>query len=184
MITRHDLQDWAEEHGVQLTAEALVELLALASEPLPAEPAESVLRDLALLGLYPTAAMSDALRAVSRQEVTDQQTKAFAGYQDSDPETVWYEAIPSPPWDGEFEALRALATDLIALRSACRLLPPLVRVAIQARRLAIHDHAADSREGLDACFELRVLEDALDAVGLPLTMLWHDRDVDGPGSRR
>jgi hypothetical protein len=173
MITRQDLQCWIEQYRVQLTAEAIDALLALGSEPVPAERSGS-----AAMSARSLTGLSEALRAAHLREVSDEQVRAFAGYLEGWPETVWYRAIPDAPWDGEFEALRALATDLLALRAVCRLLQPLVRVFAAA---VTYRDCWTPRARMSVNQAARGLADA---VRQAETEISTDRDVHGPGPRR
>jgi hypothetical protein len=120
-LDRPLLQSWMEKHRIALTPEAIGEILALATAPAPI-PAR------AAAGVASAAArgfVRDVREAPLGLEVTEAQIQAFAGYLEGDPETVWYRTLPTSPWDGEFAALRALASDLRLARVALRRLHPL-----------------------------------------------------------
>jgi hypothetical protein len=127
-LDRPQLQSWMEKHRVALTPEAIGELLGMASVPTPI-PAR------AAAGVASQAARGFVRVLPEGLEVTEAQIRAFAGYLEGDPETVWYRAIKNSPWDGEFEALRALASDLLLAHAALRHLHPLSLVFRAAVRL-------------------------------------------------
>jgi hypothetical protein len=116
-LDRPQLQSWMDKHHVALTPEAIGEMLALASVPTIVPRAAAGRASAVARGFVP-APLRDL-------EVTEAQLRAFAGYLEGDPETVWYRALPNSPWDGEFAALRALASDLRLARVALRRLHPL-----------------------------------------------------------
>ena len=106
-------------------------------------------------------------------EVTEEQVRAFASYRADEPETVWYRAIPRAPWDGEFEALRALASDLLKARPAWERLRPLMivfRAAVRYRDCWTPNAVMSVNQ---AARELT------DAVRQAEEMMSTDRDVDG-----
>jgi hypothetical protein len=126
LLNRPRLQIWMDKHRVALTPEAVGELLALASVPTSVPRAAAGRASAVARGFVPVP-----LRDL---EVTEVQLRAFAGYLEGDPETVWYRTIKNSPWDGEFEALRALASDLLLAHAALRHLHPLSLVFRAAAR--------------------------------------------------
>jgi hypothetical protein len=150
------LKQWMEKHRVALTPEAIGELLALTS-PTPTA------RQKGLLAVDP---LGDWL-------VTDTHALAFAGFVEGDPESVWYRKITASPWNGEFEALRALALDLLRARRLCDRSRPLSLVFHAARRYRTSWSLKDERDLNLAAREL------VDAVGLAEDLMTTDRDADG-----
>lgn len=174
MITRQRLQDWMAKHRVELTPEAIGEVLALASTPQPAPPTRH----------GPTSAIRvtpGATEAAFRDRVTEAQARVFAGYCEDEIETVWYRAMPTSPWEGEFEALRDLAADLLDARLvSMSLLPliPLFRAAVRYRDCwtpnAVMSVNQAARELVDAVREV----EELIKVGRE-ALIKTDRDVHG-----
>lgn len=170
MITRLRLQDWIEKYRVQLTPEAVGALLALDSAPTRA--------------IWATpAATGPGPRTIDtfKDRVTEAQARVFAGYRDGEPETFWYQAMPTSPWEGEFEALRDLAADLLDARLvAMSLIPliPLFRAAVRYRDCwtpnAVMSVNQAARELVDAVREV----EELIKVGRE-ALIKTDRDVDG-----
>ena len=108
--------------------------------------------------------------------VTDTQVRAFVGFVEGAPETVWYRAITDSPWNGEFEALRALALDLLRARRLCDHSRPLSLVFHAARSYRTSWSLKDERDMNLAAREL------VDAVSLAEDLMTTDRDADGPAA--
>ncbi len=164
MITRQRLQDWIEDYRVQLTPEAVGALLALDSVPTPAIRVTPV-----AMGPVPRTLGLDTFE----DRVTEVQARVFAGYREDEIETVWYRAMPTSPWEGEFEALRDLAADLLDARSGWRSLTPLIpvfRAAVRYRDCWTPNCVMSVNQ---AAREL------VDAVRQAEEMIRTDRDVDG-----
>ena len=162
---RPRLQQWMDKHHVTLTPEAVGDLLALTSVPASAPRSAA--------GLALAAARGIVREAPLGLEVTEAQIQAFAGYVEGDPETVWYRALKNSPWDGEFEALRAIAADLRLARTALRRLHPLWLVFRAAVR---YRNCWTEKAEMSVNMAARELTDAVrEAEDLMNT----DRDADG-----
>ena len=164
-LDRPQLQSWMEKHRVALTPEAIGEILALASVPTHVPRAAAGRASAAARGFVPVP-----LRDL---EVTEAQIRAFAGYLEGDPETVWYRALKNSPWDGEFEALRALASDLLLAHAALRHLHPfsiVFRAAVRYRNCWTQE--AEMSVNMAA-------RELTEAVRLAEELMTTDRDVHG-----
>lgn len=164
-LTRQQIQAWMDKHRVGLTPEAVGEILALASVPAVAPRSAA--------GTASAVARGIALGSPLGLEVTEDQVRAFAGYREGDPETVWYRAMPSPPWDGEFEALRALASDLLLAHAALKqthAMAIVYRAAVRYRNC----HPPQAQMGLNMA-----ARELCDAVRLAEDLMTTDRDADG-----